>query len=341
MQIQATENNSAIVGTGYRKGLEGRQAQSLLGLEAAVASFRALDARIGTDDAVDYHLVVSNVHALLSSILELEGQGIAREVIKASIAEVRHIHAKSPLISRMQNWPRGHAGDYETVEMILGGRCLSPRGTLAYHLERYLLDCPASQQHRNKVAVQADRIRFTINENPESAILVVACGGCPDLRLLSKELKAFRGQLWLNDIDKEALQCSIDAISPVVANIKAVHGNVVELLRAAKSLPRFDLILAGGLFDYLEDRVARFVIKGACSCLCSTGRFFFTNIGQNPYRPWMEYCGEWFLRERTANDLKQLALQSGVPAASVSLLTETTGLTHLVELTKGCQSSRE
>src|SRR5215467_12985251 len=74
-----------------------------------------------------------------------------------------------------------------------------------------------------------------------------------------------------------------------VSRVKPVPGNVVELLKDAKSLPKFDLIVAGGLFDYLEDRVARFVIKSAYYCLRPGGRFFFTNIGRNPYRPWMEY----------------------------------------------------
>lgn len=39
----------------------------------------------------------------------------------------------------------------------------------------------------------------------------------------------------------------------------------------------------------------------------------------------MEYCGEWFLRERDAESLKSLAIESGVPAKNVELSTETTG----------------
>ncbi|SRR5579864_482344 len=84
----------------------------------------------------------------------------------------------------------------------------------------------------------------------------------------------FRGQLWLNDIDNEALERSMSRIALVLPHVKSMPGNIVELLRSAKSRPRFDLIVAGGLFDYLEDRVARFVIKGAYSCLRSRGRFF-------------------------------------------------------------------
>jgi SAM-dependent methyltransferase len=310
---------------------------AFLHLKAVAAGFHHLDARLGEDEAANHHMVVSQVHALLAAIVELEAQGFPREAIHAAVAEVRRIHGASPIIARMQTWPRGYAGDYQTVEIILSGRCLSPKGTLAYHLERFVLDCPASQQHRNKVVVQADMIRQTMHENPEANILIVACGGCPDLRMLAHELRSFRGELWLNEIDKEALERSVAQIAQAFPGVKAVPGNVVELLRDAKSLPKFDLIVAGGLFDYLDERVARFVIKGAHACLRPAGRFFFTNIGRNPYRPWMEYCGEWVLREREAADLSKLATNSGVPEESVRITQETTGLTYLVEITKGAR----
>ena len=48
----------------------------------------------------------------------------------------------------------------------------------------------------------------------------------------------------------------------------------------------------------------------------------------------MEYCGEWFLRERDAADLRGLAVDSGAPMENIRLSAETTGLTHLVEIIK-------
>jgi len=322
------------MGIRYENNSEGEDLSAFFQLKAVAAGFGNLDARFGIDEAANHHMVVAQVHLLLAKILELEGLGVAKETIHTAVSEVRKIHAHSPIIARMQNWPRGYAGDYETVEIILSGRCVSQKGTLAYHLERYVLDCPASQQHRNKVVVQAELIRSTIAANPDADILIMACGGCPDLKTLSRELKTFHGQLWLNDIDNDALERSTAQIARVCPTVKSVSGNVVELLRDAKSLPKFDLIVAGGLFDYLEDRVARFVIKWAYSCLRASGRFFFTNIGKNPYRPWMEYCGEWFLRERDAATLSTLVIESGVPADNIRFSTETTGLTNLIEITK-------
>ncbi len=334
MQIQTIEDRPECMGMGHENNSEREDLLAFQKLQSAATAFGTLDARLGIDEAANHHMVVSQIHALLAQILELENRGFARETIRDAISEVRQIHAQSPIIARMQNWPRGYAGDYETVEIILSGRCVSPKRTLAYYLERYVLDCPASQQHRNKVLIQAELIRSTIDANPDATILIVACGGCPDLKTLSRELKAFRGQLWLNDIDKGALERSASVIAQVCPTVKAVPGNVVELLRDAKSLPKFDLVVAGGLFDYLEDRVARFVIRGAYSCLLPSGRFFFTNIGRNPYRPWMEYCGEWFLHERDAAALGNLVIEAGVPEHSIRLSTETTGLTHLLEVTK-------
>jgi SAM-dependent methyltransferase len=319
----------------------GRDLEAFRRLQDAATAFCSLDACMSSDETTRHHLVVAQVHALLAAIVELENLGVEKSVIHAAVAEVRRLHAGSPIIARMQNWPRGYAGDYETIEAILSGQCASPRGTLAYHLERYVLDCPASQQHRNKVAAQADLIRSTIAHNPSAAILVVACGSCPDLRLLHNGLKSFQGQLWLNDIDEGALERSVAMVTTSVPQVQSAPGNVVALLRESRSLPKFDLIVAGGLFDYLEDRVARFVIKGAFSCLTPGGRFFFTNIGNNPYRPWMEYCGEWFLRERSGGHLRSLVIQSGIPAEHMRLSTEATGLTHLVELVRSAEHIQE
>lgn len=70
-------------------------------------------------------MVISQVHLLLAKILELESIGVAKETIRAAVSEVRKIHAHSPIIARMQNWPRGHTCDYE---IILSGRCVSQKG---------------------------------------------------------------------------------------------------------------------------------------------------------------------------------------------------------------------
>ena len=134
MQTQMIEERAAGMNFGYEGGVEAMESPAFLQLKAAAAEFRELEARLGENEAANHHLVVSRVHTPLASILELESLGADKQAIHAAVAEVRHLHAASPIIARMQNWPRGYAGDYQTVEIILSGQCISER-TLAYHPE--------------------------------------------------------------------------------------------------------------------------------------------------------------------------------------------------------------
>ncbi|MFF8536936.1 hypothetical protein ACF07B_34080 [Streptomyces sp. NPDC015532] len=64
------------------------------------------------------------------------------------------------------------------------------------------------------------------------------------------------------------------------AQTAAAPGNVLRTAahQAADHGP-FDLVLAGGLFDYLEERFARALIRTTLSRLCRPGgTFYFSNI---------------------------------------------------------------
>ena len=90
--------------------------------------------------------------------------------------------------------------------------------------------------------------------------------------------------------------------------------------------------LAGGLFDYLPDEHATYLIKHAWSLLEPGGVFFFTNIARgNPYRPLIEYFGDWFLIERSEDDVLRLCHAAGISRDVVSITREETGLTLMIE----------
>jgi hypothetical protein len=52
----------------------------------------------------------------------------------------------------------------------------------------------------------------------------------------------------------------------------------------------------------------------------------------NPYRPLIEYFGDWFLIERTEEDIFQLCAAAGVRSNKIEITREQTGLTLLVEI---------
>ena len=98
---------------------------------------------------------VSLVHALLAALRRCEIAGATSEAMRAASAEARQVHRLSPLCTRLQDWPRGYPGDFETVEYLCDGVNRAPVDSFGHAIEAYALRSAAAQQHRNKVEEQA------------------------------------------------------------------------------------------------------------------------------------------------------------------------------------------
>ena len=294
---------------------------------------RFLDLDCGdASHAKRYHAVLASVHAICAAIVDAEDEGMEREEIVEIVEPVRVIHARSPFVRRLQEWPRGYPGDFETVEYICGGVNRAAIGTIEHCCEQYALTRGIAQQHRNKVQLQAARIFETMIEKPHaSKVLSIACGSCPDLRSIPM-LANVAGEIWLNDADVDALDFAQSHLRHVADRLHVVAGNALSVARTLKT--QFDLVMAGGLFDYLDDRAASLLIRMIVDRLVAPGGvFFFTNIASdNPYRPLIEYFGDWFRIERSEEDIYRLCKMAGVARDRVSIRRESSGLTHIIEI---------
>ena len=302
-------------------------------LREGVEAFVALE-ESGAGPTELYHQVLATVHQLCASIVACEEAGFTRDQIVGVLEPVRRIHARSGFVRRLQEWPRGYPGDFETVEYLCDGCSRAEQGTIEDICERYSLTRAIAQQHRNKVAHQAAHVMRTLLDKPGTArVFSIACGSCPDFRRIAAHLSLL-GELWLNDSDSDALTFSARALQQIHGRIHLRPGNAIKVVRkTAQHGLKFDLVLAGGLFDYLPDEHATYLIKHAWSLLDAGGVFFFTNIARgNPYRPLIEYFGDWFLIERTAEEVMRLCGEAGIPREAVSITREETGLTLLIEL---------
>lgn len=281
-----------------------------------------------------YHRVLAVVHQICAAILVCEENEMTRDEIVGVLEPVRRIHARSPFVERLQTWPRGYPGDFETVEYLIRGANRA-EDRLARSCESYALSRSIAQQHRNKVQHQAARLIETMLSNPGATrIASIACGSCPDLRLIARQLPSLAGELWLNDIDADALAFSRQQLD---AFADRCHFRQGDALTFARRLPRgaFDLVLAGGLFDYLEEHTATVLIKLAYRALAPGGTFYFTNIASgNPYRTLIEYFGDWTLIERSEEDVLRYCENAGISRSNVTIRREETGLALLIEVTK-------
>src|SRR5262245_2358674 len=295
-------------------------------LQSGVEAFVALEESDAGPTEL-YHRVLSSVHELCASIVACEEAGLTREQIVRVLEPVRRVHARSDFVRRLQQWPRGYPGDFETVEYLCEGRSRACQGTIEDICETYSLNRSIAQQHRNKVQHQAARIMRTLLAHPGTArVFSVACGSCPDLRPIAAHLPSMLGELWLNDSDNDALSVSARALTTVRDRIHLRPGNAIKVVRKTAQLgPYFDLVLAGGLFDYLPEKQAVYLIEHAWMLLKPGGALFFTNIARgNPYRPLIEYFGDWFLIERSEDDVLGLCESAGISRQVVSMTREET-----------------
>jgi len=305
--------------------------------DEAVREFVALDDPATIDRATDtrrYNEIIAAVHKLCAALLEEESAGVPRSHLLPRLAPVRAIHGRSPFIARLQQWPRGYPGDFETIEQLWRGENREPAGSLAHVFESYALTATIAQQHRNKVAFQAAAIRSAMAGDRACRLLSIGCGSCPDLRTAIDRVTP-GSTFVLCDSDADALVQSRRFLAPIAGQCQFVHGMVPRVLRRIRDSGPFDLIVAGGLFDYLSDRMIVHTLSTAWRTLLAPGgRLLFTNIGRgNPFRVWLEYVADWRLIERSEADVIALCAAAGI-TATPALERDATGLSIIADVRK-------
>jgi SAM-dependent methyltransferase len=265
-------------------------------LQRHVSDFMALD-REGIGEQQLYHLLLAIVHQLCAAILTCEQAELTRDEIVRILEPVRRVQ------------PHAWAAS--------------------------ALSAAIAQQHWNKVHHGAARILRTLLTNPRhTCIAWLGCGSSPDLRLIRDHIPTLAGEIWLNDASPDALRFARESLAGLGSRLHIQPGDAV---RAASRLRRgaFDLVLASGVFDSLDARNAALLIRIAYRLLTPGGVFFFTCVAAGtPYRPLLDYFGDWTVVERTEKDVHTLCDQADIGRGNVAMHREETGLALIVEITK-------
>jgi extracellular factor (EF) 3-hydroxypalmitic acid methyl ester biosynthesis protein len=301
-------------------------------LRDRVSRFVGLDTNTEPQSERVFHEVVGSIHLLCAAIAYAEASGVSAAQIRREVEPARSIHARSPLGAHLQRWPRGYMGDFEVIERLMSPCNTAAPGTIEYWIEHYALHSAVAQQHRNKVSRQQELIEQVArasagatvtaaasasasssasSSEAASRVLLIACGSAPDLRRVSASTWQ-SSTFVLNDADEDALAFCSRRMADRLDRITFVPGSVFKRLARLRELGPYDLVLAGGLFDYLPERAASVLIRTVIERLLAPGgRFFFTNINAgNPFRHWIEYLADWMLIERSETDIARLIQES-------------------------------
>jgi SAM-dependent methyltransferase len=220
---------------------------------------------------------------------------------------------RSRYFNRSFHKPHGYAGDFMIIEWIYDletDGCEDPAQPAIVNCLDYLY----STIHA-VVSVQQRRRWFSRLLHTEHArvgdglrVLDVACGGARYIRdFLAATDDASGMQITLVDQDVAALAyCRTRSLQPWVSQIETRSDSIMKLGSHLRGR-QYDVIISSGLFDYLNDAIARRLLEQMTSLLAPGGIVAFSNFHvSDPSRVVKDWLVDWPLIYR--NDEQCAAL---------------------------------
>lgn len=239
------------------------------------------------------------------------------------------------LQNRARTKPLGYAGDYQILARMWERTCCDhPLGRL---FDRYFLRLAAPRAVRARLQHVAGTLvaRCLEFDGPSYRVVSVVSGPGVDIQTALAALprsKRENVEVTLLDLDPEALEHASGRIRELVpeGNLIARRENLYRIAsnsRLAAELDGVHLIICTGFFDYLRDEVAVDLLRLFWKCLAPGGQMLVGNFApHNPTRAYMEWIGNWYLTYRTAEELRCLALEAGIPDTQFDVQVEHTGV---------------
>ena len=236
---------------------------------------------------------------------------------------------------RAREKPAGYAGDHEILaRMYHQHSCEDPLGRL---FDRYFLSLAAPQAVRARLMHVAETLaaRAVTHDGDEYRAVSVGSGPGIDIATALAAMPADcrkKTRVTLLDLDTAALDDASTRILEYVSE-SALQCRQENLFRlASKKVPAVEpasanLVICTGLFDYFRDDVAADMLRFFWQSLAQGGQMLVGNFApHNPTRAYMEWVGNWYLTYRTADQLRQLVEQAGIPPQQCSIRTDRTGV---------------
>jgi extracellular factor (EF) 3-hydroxypalmitic acid methyl ester biosynthesis protein len=224
--------------------------------------------------------------------------------------------------------PHGYSGDFEIIERICR-RAVSSLSNIA-KWDSFFHEGDAPRAVRNRSSLLGGLIR---DARPQS-ILSAGCGPSLDLAEILQTDETLR-EIDLLDNDANAIARS--KVNLAAANqylVRSLGFNVKNVLRFKPTRP-YGFVWCSGLFDYLNDKTAVFLLRRFSDMLEPGGTLAFGNFGEeNGSRSYMEIVGRWFLIYRSPMDLMRLAGAAGFLPRKTRVCTDATGLNNFLIATK-------
>jgi extracellular factor (EF) 3-hydroxypalmitic acid methyl ester biosynthesis protein len=255
----------------------------------------------------------------------------------------------APFANRTFNKPRGYAGDYEMINMILrnGFEGGSVFGKIVH--KWFVKQAPA-EAHRNRISYLSNRIETElcriVRSGRKAHVFNFACGPAVEIQdFLRRSPMRDQGIFTLVDFDQETLTYANECFARIKSELhtdsrvtfhkKNVHHLIKESLKPNfVEKGKYDFVYCAGLFDYLSHSACKQLMDILYDMLAPDGILVATNVApSNPMRHGMEHLLDWHLIYRDKQDMRHIA-----PAKAhdddISILADSTGVNLFIEVRK-------
>ncbi len=234
------------------------------------------------------------------------------------------LFSKSYFMSRARTWPRGYAGDFETLEGVY--RNIPKSDGVGYYLDRYFLGTTLPGAVRDRKNMLRSLLKKEFGRRLAPKVLDLACGSCREVFELAPEIVASGARFTFVDYDSDALAFSRDRIGyagiPPEQTVYRKY-NAFKMINHERNLKEFgqqDIIYSVGFFDYLKDDVLVPLLSSLYGLLNPGGKLITSFKDCRRYRA-QEY--HWFVdwdgfHQRTVEESHNTLLQAGIPEKSIT-----------------------
>lgn len=247
------------------------------------------------------------------------------KLLKSDIDSLRGTFGKvfsdsRSLQGRIYNKPLGYAGDYIVIDRIYTKSVSQIPEFYKWDLFIQSLDACKAVRNRKKYFIEYLKSLSKIKDNLN--VLNLASGSCRDIVELFEDSEVKNIRFDCVDFDINAINFAKKNIKRNKENVNFIHQNILKI----KTNNKYDVIWSAGMFDYLSDKIFKFVVKKNISLLKENGELIIGNFHPiNPSRNAMEF-GEWFLNYRNEKQLQELVEDLGVNKSSVKVRSEEMGI---------------
>jgi extracellular factor (EF) 3-hydroxypalmitic acid methyl ester biosynthesis protein len=207
--------------------------------------------------------------------------------------------------------PRGYAGDALLLDWIYKDFRINLRPDLKSEsaaLYRYTNSRAPTTAVRWRKEHLANLIDDSGFLTPHARVLSIACG---HLREVDSSLAVQQGliaELEALDQDGESLEEVSRSYTSKGLPVTPVHASIRDVILGKQSLGGFDLMYSAGLFDYLEEKVAKKLAATLFDALNPGGSLLLTNfLLDTPDIGWTESMMDWYLIYRSQQEIEAFA----------------------------------